>query len=235
MTLRLLLPALAAILFTAALRADSPIVLRGVLVLGDSRVFSLATEGGAQTAWVSIGETFAGHELVSFDQDENKLLLRADGVEKTIHLASSATRPEKTGKISEAAELIQSMRFEEMMKKTIEQQQKAMADMTRQMLGDQANEEMIAMQKRAMEAFNEAMDWEGFQEDMTRVYEETFSGEEIQGLLDFYSTPAGRAYVDKQPELARRTMEVMQPRIMRAMPQMHRALTSPPAAESDRP
>ena len=52
MTLRLLLPALAAILFTAALRADSPIVLRGVLVLGDSRVFSLATEGGAQTAWV---------------------------------------------------------------------------------------------------------------------------------------------------------------------------------------
>ncbi len=229
MPMRLFLLALLALL-PCALYANSTLTFRGVLVLGDTRVFSLATEDGSQTAWVSLGESFAGHELVSFDQAENKLLLRADGVEKTIHLSSSSPRMEKAEKISEAAELIRSMKFEEMIKKSIDQQKEAMADMTRQMLGDQASEEMIAMQMRAMEAFNEAMDWDGFQEDMTRVYEETFSSEEIQGLLNFYSTPAGRAYVDKQPELARRTMQVMQPRIMKAMPRMHQALgeTPPP-------
>ncbi len=64
------------------------------------------------------------------------------------------------------------------------------------------------------------MDWEGIKEDMIQAYGETFTRQELRGLIDFYSTPAGQGYVEKQGELMRRTQELMQPRIMNAMTRM---------------
>jgi hypothetical protein len=37
-----------------------------------------------------------------------------------------------------------------------------------------------------------------------------FSQEEIDGLIAFYQTPAGQSLVSKQPELAKRTMTILQ-------------------------
>ena len=39
-------------------------------------------------------------------------------------------------------------------------------------------------------------------------------------MIDFYSTPAGQGFVEKQGALMARTNEIMQPRIMEAMTKM---------------
>jgi hypothetical protein len=52
------------------------------------------------------------------------------------------------------------------------------------------------------------------------VYSQVFSKEELQGLSDFYSTTAGQAFSEKQPELAQKMNEVMMPRMMAMMPKI---------------
>jgi len=42
----------------------------------------------------------------------------------------------------------------------------------------------------------------------------------LSGLADFYGTPAGQAMTAKQPELQQKMMEIIQPRMMAAMPKM---------------
>ena len=45
------------------------------------------------------------------------------------------------------------------------------------------------------------------------IYREAFPQQEIDGILAFYGTPAGRALIDKTPFVMQRTMELMQARI----------------------
>src|SRR6266571_1739444 len=47
----------------------------------------------------------------------------------------------------------------------------------------------------------------------TEIYQESFSQEEIDGLIAFYASPAGRAYIDKMPLVMQKTMTVMQSRM----------------------
>ena len=56
----------------------------------------------------------------------------------------------------------------------------------------------------------EELSWEKMKDLYVQAYRETFSQEEIDGLIAFYQTPAGQSFVSKQPELAKRTMTIMQ-------------------------
>src|ERR1035437_8131604 len=50
-------------------------------------------------------------------------------------------------------------------------------------------------------------------EPFVQVYRETFSQGEVDGLIAFYQSPTGQAFVDKQPELMKNTMAIMQQRM----------------------
>lgn len=212
----------------SALAEDAPVYFRGLLDFGNERQFSLATDGGAHAAWVSVGDSFRDYEVVAFDADSSVLVLEKDGEEIRLRLAGAAVAPGESGPaLEEAAELMESMKFDEMMATSIEQQKDMMEDMMRQMTeqsGMELTEEMLAEQRRAMDVFNEAMDWEGIKEDMIQAYGETFTRQELRGLIDFYSTPAGQGYVEKQGDLMRRTQELMQPRIIEAMTRMQSSM-----------
>ncbi len=221
----------------SALAEDAPVYFRGLLDFGDEQQFSLATDGGAHAAWVSVGDTFQDYEVVAYDADSSELVLEKDDEEVRLRLAGSAVAPGEAGPaLEEAAELMESLKFDEMMATSIEQQKDMMEDMMRQMTaqsGMEVSDEMLAEQRRAMDAFNDAMDWEGFKEDMIQAYGATFTRSELRGLIDFYSTPAGQGFVEKQGDLMRRTQELMQPRIIEAMTQMQSSMMEgPPPQES---
>lgn len=208
----------------SALAQTSPVHFRGILKLGDTQHFSLTAEGGGKTAWVAVGDTFSGYEVVRFDAKENMLVIRKGDEEHRLALAGSksadAAPAEEGAALDEAAELLRSMKFEEMMATSIDQQKKMMEKMFRQIgqqTGMPVTEEMVAAQMRFIEAFHEEMDWAGMQEDMIQAYGETFTREELQGLIDFYTTPAGQSFINKQGELMQRMSELMQPRMMNAM------------------
>ena len=59
----------------------------------------------------------------------------------------------------------------------------------------------------------EELSWEKMKDLYVQAYRETFSQEEIDGLIAFYQTPVGQSFVSKQPELTKRTMTIMQQRM----------------------
>src|SRR4051812_31679076 len=50
-------------------------------------------------------------------------------------------------------------------------------------------------QQKMMANLKSELSWERMKELYIRVYSETFTQEEIDGLLDFYGSPAGKAFV----------------------------------------
>lgn len=61
---------------------------------------------------------------------------------------------------------------------------------------------------------HETLNWEKFKPLYTQVYLESFTQEEIDGLLAFYESPAGRAYINKMPGVMKKTMDIAYERMI---------------------
>ncbi len=62
------------------------------------------------------------------------------------------------------------------------------------------------------------------QAGMAKAYSEVFTEEELKGMSNFYTTPAGRASLEKMPEVQAKSMEVMMPAIMSASQNLQQKL-----------
>ncbi|MGB0414815.1 MAG: DUF2059 domain-containing protein [Coraliomargarita sp.] len=99
---------------------------------------------------------------------------------------------------------------------------------------EEARKAKAAAGKSTAAAFDamSQIDWEGM---FASVYAKVFTEEELQGLLDFYQSPVGQKFLDKQPELTAATMQKMQLEMAKVMPQIQQttmqAITEAKAAE----
>ena len=212
----------------AATATGAP-VLRGMLVTGTEKLFSLSIPG-TQSAWVEVGKTFEGWKVVGYREASNTLVLTRDGVELLLPLAQgvigAGALAGTAASLEEAESLLTQMRFEDMMTKTIEQQKDATVNMLSQMLKDAGGKggpdsaDMAAFQRKAMDVMFDAMDLPGMKKDVAKIYAELFTKEELRAQADFYSTPGGKALLDKQPAMQQKMMEVIGPRMMASMPKV---------------
>lgn len=202
--------------------------LRGVLATGADRRFALSEPGGTSTAWVSVGQSFAGWKLTAYRAEEDALVLTRDGRDVLLKLSSSTIGKVDATKatLADAEAVLSKMKFEEMLGKILEQQKKSMVGMTQKMMGGGAKgvdaKEMAAFQGKVMDTMFAELNPEAMRGDMAKIYSETFTKSELQGLSDFYGTEAGRAMIDKQPELTQKMNELMIPRMMAAMPKVQK-------------
>lgn len=206
--------------------ADLP-ELRGVLATGADRRFALAEAGGAATAWVGVGQTFAGWKLSAYRATDDVLVLERDGKTHELKLSSSAVGKTDATKatLADAEEVFSKMKFEEMLGKILEQQKQAMVAMTQKMMGGAKgvdSAELAAFQAKVMDTMFAELNPEAMRADMVKAYSEIFTKSELKGLSDFYGTEAGRAMIDKQPELTQRLNALMMPRMMAAMPKVQK-------------
>ena len=65
------------------------------------------------------------------------------------------------------------------------------------------------MRAKMLAAYDDAFNAQAMQMVMVRVYQATFTQDEVDGLIAFYKTPAGQALVNKGPLLMQNTMEEM--------------------------
>jgi len=87
------------------------------------------------------------------------------------------------------------------------------------------------MRQKFAVIFREEMSWSKLLPVYTRIYQESFTQEEIDGLIAFYRTPAGNALVEKMPVVMQKSMAAMQP-LMAPMMQRMKAATEEAAAEA---
>lgn len=213
-----------------AVPAASAPSLRGILRMGADQRFSLTNAGGTQTGWAAIGESFEGWKLVSYKADEEILVISKDGQEQKVHMLSGSTGKADVAStkatLADAENVIRKMNFSQMMQRVIEQQKKMAINFSKQMaarLGQNVTpEELAEYQDKVMDLMFNQESIDKMKEDFTRIYSEVFSKEELQGLADFYTTPAGLALVDKQPVVQQKFSEAVMPRLMAVMPEVQK-------------
>ena len=114
----------------------------------------------------------------------------------------------------------------------IEQQQKQMMDQMSQMVIGQIKDQMAKQgnvspaemakmeerQKRLFALISEKTSWERMKPVFAKAYGDTFNENEIDGILAFYKSPAGKAMIEKQPALNGKIMESVQAQMADLMP-----------------
>lgn len=208
---------------TSALSAAEPGLpeLRGMLATGTDRRFALSIPGG-DTAWVTVGGKFSGWTLKEFRPAEDVLVLVKGGEETRLKLSSSKiAESDLKATLADADAVLTKMKFEEMFERIINQQKKAVADMTKKSLARNMSgadaAELAAFESKVLDTVFSELKPEDLKADFAKLYSEVFTKAELQGLSDFYSTPAGQAMSEKQPEIQKRTMEMLMPRMARGM------------------
>lgn len=86
-----------------------------------------------------------------------------------------------------------------------------------------------------MDAVIPSMTWEKMRPIYVSLYAETFSPEELQGLIAFYKTPVGQKWIERQPQLQTAIMEKSQVVVMDIMPPIMNPPTPPSATGSSIP
>jgi hypothetical protein len=81
----------------------------------------------------------------------------------------------------------------------------------RQAVLDRMREKMVA-------AYDESINAQAMQMVMLRVYQATYTQDEVDGLIAFYKTPAGQALINKSPLMMQNMMDEMR-QLMRPMTQ----------------
>jgi hypothetical protein len=237
------LPVLLLLTLGTALAADAgpPPELRGEITTGDDHRFALALPGGSQTAWVGIGETFEGWKVTDYNPAGDSLVLSKDGTEATVRLSTSIITTAATlgsttaapaaqshgatkATLADAEEVLDKMKFDQMMGLMMEQQKKVATSMVKQLAAQAGvagtSAEDQAFQGQLMETMFAELTPAAMRGDIARAYSEVFTKEELQGLANFYTSPTGQALVGKQAEISQRMMALMTPHLLAAMPKV---------------
>jgi len=70
------------------------------------------------------------------------------------------------------------------------------------------------------QVLREEMSWSRMRPLYIQIYEESFTQEEIDGLIAFYKSPVGIAFVEKMPLVMQKSMTIMQSRMGPMMEKM---------------
>lgn len=141
--------------------------------------------------------------------------------------------------------------FKKMLPAQMEQMKKArakagQAPATDQQPAEATDEHATKAAEKMMDEMAEQLSWDNIKDDFIALYAETFTEEELRGLVEFYKSPAGRAFTKKQPELMKRSMQLTQKRMLQWMPRMqemqreamgaaHKRPKGPPAPAAEPP
>ena len=77
-----------------------------------------------------------------------------------------------------------------------------------------------ARRKAASDMVKELLSWDSMESLYLKVYEDTFTQQEIDGMAAFYASPAGQAVIAKMPLAAKNTLSEMQQRMQQMIPKL---------------
>jgi uncharacterized protein len=120
-----------------------------------------------------------------------------------------------------AEDLLQTMKVDQMTKPFIDSMRSMMEQQFTRM---GASEDMKPILKRHTDKlFNlmeQTMSWQNLKEDMISIYVNTFSEEELKGMLAFYKSPIGQSVINKMPAAMQQSMVLMQKRMPKLQEQL---------------
>jgi hypothetical protein len=124
-------------------------------------------------------------------------------------------------KAAKIEEMLAITHADTMIKQVMAQMQPMMAEQMKKLnLPDDARAAAEEMQKKMTALIAEKLSWENLKPSFIKIYSETFSEEEIGGIVDFYKSPAGQALTNKMPQLMQKSMAITQNLMSELMPEI---------------
>jgi hypothetical protein len=226
MKIRLLLLALVS---AVALRAaDDVPVFNATLTVGKQHRFVLVSPGGKTSGFISLGDTFEGYKLKAYDQKASTLDLERDGKIVRIALAADAAIANAPlapipATLADAAAVMDKLKIDDLLERTVVQQKKMFATQIENIGKNFPNvdkADIESLQKKMMTEFEAVLDVGKMKSDITRIYSETFSKDELSQISAFYDTPLGRVVLAKQPEVQEKMQASVMPRMASLAPKI---------------
>jgi len=126
-------------------------------------------------------------------------------------------------------QLLEVTRARETIDSMLPQIQASQQQMIRQMLAGRA---LSAEEQRTLDATVAAsmktiatlLSWEQLQPLYRDLYAQTFDADEVQAMIDFYTSPAGQSMVRKMPLLMQNAMQAVQARLLPFLQELQRTL-----------
>ncbi len=132
---------------------------------------------------------------------------------------------DQTTKVAKVEQLLTVMNVEQQQKEIMGQMWQMVKSQLMQTGGSQEDTAKLeAVQKRLFALIQEKTSWQNMKPVYIKVYSETFTETEIDGIIAFYKSPAGQAMVQKTPTLMQKTMTAMQGVMSDIMPQIQQII-----------
>lgn len=217
-----------AVLLAAGVLTAAVPVFNATLTVGKEHRFVLVDAQGKASAFLRLGESFAGYVLKAYDPATGLLELERDGQSVRVALvADAATAHATPATLADAEAVMTAMNFDRMIEKMLEQSKRTQMGLVNQMMGQAARSEtdkaaLVQLQKRLLDEILGALKPEEMKQDMVKIYSELFTKEELSGLAAFYQTPIGQKLNERQPEVQERLNAAIMPRIMAVMPKVRK-------------
>ena len=145
-------------------------------------------------------------------------------------LAATLCTAESKTKEALAADLLKAMDFQGQLEKSMGVLREAMPEQMEQNMKamGQTNATAATAAKdgftKAFDAIFSSPEWKAIEKEMALVYADVFTEKEMTALIAFFNTPEGKAYVQKQPEIMKRSMALNQKMMMTIMPRLQKQL-----------
>lgn len=122
------------------------------------------------------------------------------------------------------AELMEVSKLKELSESSLKQVQAAFEKQFSASLAGNPN--AAAAAKKMMDRLNPIMEkrlsWEVMKDEYATLYSETFTPEEVKGLIDFYKTPIGQSFLKKMPTLMQKAAQLSAKRVQDMLPEIQR-------------
>lgn len=76
------------------------------------------------------------------------------------------------------------------------------------------------METRMAALLKSDLKWKSVEPDIIQIYQKSFTQQDVNSMIAFYKTPAGKAVVAKMPLVMQNTTRIMRQRMARIMPQI---------------
>ncbi len=99
-----------------------------------------------------------------------------------------------------------------------------MQKMQHQMGKSDSDPEALVKSEKMMDMISQELSWEKLKDQYIALYADVFTEAELKGLLAFYESPIGQKFVNKQPELTKRSMILTNRIMLKVVPKMQKMI-----------
>jgi uncharacterized protein len=130
---------------------------------------------------------------------------------------------DEVSKGAKIEEMIQLTHADRMVQQIIEQMKTmSMAQFSKMEMPAGERQAADELQQKLMALLSDRLSWDKMKPAYLKLYGDTFSEDEIDGIVTFYKSPAGKAMIEKMPVLMQKSMALGQQLMGDVMPEIKR-------------